>query len=188
MARGLFVCKFVINPTLKTIFILAAIVIPSYTSFGQNDTLGPQWPNQKFVRYIYNPQTKSTNASYDYSGLWDLDGDGIKDSVLFIGNSGAHTYFYLRIILSTEGTRQDFTTTYLDMPYLETIGNLKIMGKSPGVQFVVHDFDDDGILEMYLNFDNPFGSIPQSWKKKGVNSKYVILDFSEKKPVVKGYR
>ena len=38
----------------------------------------------------------------DYSGNWDIDGDGRKDSVLFIGNGGAHLYYHLRLRLSSE--------------------------------------------------------------------------------------
>jgi len=31
---------------------------------------------------------------------------------------------------------------------------------------LVDDFGDDGIPDLYLNFDNPFGYVPKEWQKR----------------------
>lgn len=55
---------------------------------------------------------------HDYSGNWDLDRDGIKDKLYFIGNNGAHLYYYLNITLSSDSTIQAFPFLQTDAPFL----------------------------------------------------------------------
>lgn len=145
-------------------------------------------PNQKYTKEIYDPVSELYNSSLDYSNMWDLDGDGKNDSVFFIGNGGAHVFYYLRVLLSSNSLVQDFPEVQLDMPYFNEKEVLDKYPSSPSVQFVVFDFDKDGTLDIYLNFDNHFGSIPKKWKRQGVTSKYVVMNFSEKKLKVKDYQ
>ena len=159
-------------------------------SYAQTDPIIadiPKWVNIEYMQDIYNPQTRSVNASYNYSNKWDLDGDNKKDSLFFIGNGAAHTYFFLRIMLSSDGLARDFSTVQIDMPYYLPVETLKQWGTNPGVQFVVHDLNNDGVQDIYLNFNNPFGYIPEAWKIKAVKTKYVLLSFSGKKLNVKDY-
>ena len=136
---------------------------------------------------IYNPRTKSINGSFNYSNKWDLDGDDKKDSLFFIGNGGVHAYFYLRIILSSDHVARDFTSIQLDMPYFHDKKLLEQYGKNPAIQFVVNDFDKNGIPDLFLNFNNPFGSIPKKLRRKSVTSKYIIMSFNGSKLNVRDY-
>jgi len=153
-------------------------------SYAQTDSVDadiPGWINRKYMQDIYNPETRSVNASYNYSNNWDLDGDNKKDSLFFIGNGGVHTYFYLRVMLSSDHVVRDFTFIQLDMPYLQDKKLLEKYGRNPGIQFVVSDFDKDGIPDLYLNFNNSFGYIPKSFWRKGITTKCILMNFSGSK-------
>jgi hypothetical protein len=108
--------------------------------------------------------------------------------MFFIGNGGAHSYFYPKIILSSNGLSYDFTSVQIDMPYFNSIETLNYWKLNPSVQFVVYDFNSNGSQDIYLNFNNSFSNIPIDWKKQSVKTKKVILDFSKKKLSVKDYR
>lgn len=73
------------------------------------------------------------------------------------------------------------------MPYFESKEALEKWDKHPGLQFVVDDFGDDGIPDLYLNFDNHFGHVPKEWQKKGVRTKYVVISCAGNKLNVKDY-
>lgn len=174
---------------LSLLVILVSLVCSSQAQQlpdGSYDT--PPILNNPYVKYIYDPTTLSTNFSYDYSNQWDLDGDGNNDSLYFIGNDGAHTYFYLRIILSTDHKVRDFTTPQIDFPLPGNKEALDKCGESPALQFVVHDFNKDGTSDIYLNFDNPYESIPKSWKQKGITKKCVVMSFAKGKLKISNYK
>ncbi len=144
----------------------------------------------KYEQYIYDPETGTTNFSYNYSGIWDFDGDGKKDSICFIGNGGAHVYFYLRIVLSSDGLLRDFRTVNMDFPLVTVKESLNKNGKKVLPQFVVHDFNNDGSPDIFLNFHDPYDAvnpIPKEWRKHGVKTEYVVMSFAENKLTVKDY-
>jgi hypothetical protein len=172
--------------SLSIIFLFLNLSI----GFAQTVSSGlepPSWPYSEYVVYRYDSTLQLKIPIYNYSNKWDLDGDNKNDSILFIGNGGAHTYFHLRIVLTKDNLIRDFPTFHLDMPYVGKIETLKEWGKHPGVQFVIHDFDSDGIDEIYLNIDNPFGSIPKKMKRQGLTSPYILIDFSENKLKVRNF-
>ncbi len=144
-------------------------------------------PYARYEAYIYNRQTKSKNLSYNYSNIWDLDGDDQKDSVYFLGNDGAHTYFYLRIILSSNNLQKDFMSAKIDIPYLPDTVSLEKLKRNPAVQFVVKDFNRDNIPDIYLNFDNNFSAVSGDWRKRGIRTKHVVISFKRGVVRVKDY-
>ena len=133
---------------------------------------------EPYAQNIYNPYTKSFNLSHNYSGKWDFDGDGKNDSLFFIGNGGAHAYFYPKIILSANGSEKNYPAVQLDMPYFKNRAVLNEYGKTPAVQLVIDDLDKDGITDIYFNFDHPSASVPKEWKRKGIHTKYVVVSFA----------
>lgn len=98
-----------------------------------------------------------------------------------------HTYFYLRVVLSSDHLVRDFTFIQLDMPYFQDKKLLEKYGKNPAIQFVVNDFDENGIPDLYLNFHNAFGSIPKALWRKGITTKYILMSFSGSKLKISNY-
>lgn len=170
-----------------TILLLTSTSVAANAQSDSTDMKEVDIPFSEYTEEIYNPETETKNTSYNYSNKWDFDGDEKNDSLLFIGNGGAHTYFYLQLTLSSDGIKRDFPNVQLDMPYPDSLESLKKWGKHSGVQLVVDDLDLDGISEIYLNFDNPFGAISAEWNKKGIKSKYVVIDFKNGKLIIKDY-
>lgn len=174
---------------MKFLILISYGLLMAELSYSQTDsaiTDMETW-NKEYLQDIYNPQTKSVNTSYNYSNKWDLDGDHKNDALFFIGNGGAHTYYFLRVKLSSDHLVRDFTSIQLDMPYFQDPKLLDEYGKSPAIQFVVKDLDKDGVLDLYLNFNNSFGSISKIFRQKGITSKYIILGFSDGKMKVSDY-
>jgi len=133
--------------------------------------------------YSYNDSTQI----HDYSGNWDFDGDGKKDSLYFIGNGAVHLYYHLRIILSSDNKIRDFSWLVLDLPYLGTFGELQKSGNKPSLQFLVHDFDSNGIDDIFLNFDIKYSPIPKEWNKRGVSSRYILMRYKNKHIVIENF-
>jgi len=88
----------------NTIFILNII---SFAAFSQDiDTL--EIPSNSFenVYRISNPTLKYSydeiSQIHNYSHNWDFDNDGIKDELYFVGTGGAHIYYFIGVILSSD--------------------------------------------------------------------------------------
>ena len=94
---------------MKLLFITFVCGILSMTLEAQTDHITNSYKETYDVsfpklKYSYD----SSGQTHDYSGNWDFDGDKKSDSLYFIGNGGAHLYFHLRLILSSEGIVRDF--------------------------------------------------------------------------------
>lgn len=165
-------------------------IIPGIMLAQENVPATDEPPTNSFKK-IFEKSNPSLQYSYnekrqvhDYSGNWDLDGDKKPDSVYFVGNGGAHLYFHLVIVLSTDPERKDFPFLVTDWPLLEPVDKLKKEGgrfvPASFPKFVVHDFDKDSLPEIYLNTDTSFAPVPAIWKKRGVTSQHVLIDYSKK--------
>ncbi len=174
---------------MKIPLLLLAYLIKVCSTTGQTvpDSSLVYNPDAKYGTYIYSPETNTKNFSYNYSNIWDLDGDKKLDSIYFIGNGGVHTYFFLRVILSSTNKTLDFLSAKVDMPYLTVIDASKKIEKNLAIQFVVGDLNNDSISDIYLNFDNHFGEISKRWRTKGIKTKYVVLSFSKGNFQIKDY-
>lgn len=162
-------------------------------SLAQSDSI-IEVPSNSFER-AYKKEYPDLNYSYndlsqthDYSNNWDFDGDGKNDSLIFIGNGGAHLYFHLQLRLSSDSKKYDFPFLAIDFPNLFTELELDSEGMPNTVQqFVVADFDDDKLPEIYISLDRQ-SEIPDDWKKKGLTSRLVIVDYSNGRLNLKNYR
>ena len=136
---------------MKRVFIVIVFFFFSKMVFSQNEfppnSLGEYFQNTTIsYRYIEETQT------HDYSGNWDIDGDGIKDSIMFVGTGGAHLYFQLHIYLSSEKKHYGIWFLDTDNPRLESIDLLKKNGyESYNPEFVVYDFNEDGLMDIYIS-------------------------------------
>jgi len=115
--------------------------------------------------YAYKYQGTTINYSYaensqthDYSNNWDFDGDGILDKIMFTGNGGAHLYY--RLLIHISGIDSFFYFPYLltDTPIYEPNDSLKSSKNGTFPVFVVNDFNDDEINDIYLHTKNDKGS------------------------------
>ena len=133
--------------------------------------------NRLPIHYSYD----STSQIHNYSGNWDFDKDGKKDAVFFIGTGGAHLYFYLRVVLSLDNKKRDFSFLEIDHPCAGDARELihDDFGLLPMFpQFVVHDFDSDSFDEIYLHIDQPtFSVMPMRYKRKVSYSRHILLKY-----------
>lgn len=142
------------------------------------------------INYSYSDSSKT----HDYSNNWDFDGDGKTDGLYFIGTGGVHSYFYLRIVLSSDKKIRNFSFLELDMPCIGDITELKNAKFYPSPffpKFVVDDFysgrlDDNANAKIYLHLDS-FTIIPTEWKKRGVTSHYLLLYFDKGEINIKNF-
>jgi len=140
------------------------------------------------ISYSYSDSLQTHN----YSGSWwYFDADDEPDNLLFVGTGGAHLYFHLRLVLSSDSVAMDFPELLLDMPLVQTIEDLKREKFYPPpvlTQFVVDDFDSDGKDEIFLNLDrNTFSVVLEGLKDKGVTSRYILVDFNMNEVELKNF-
>ncbi len=135
---------------------------------------------------------------YDYSDNWDIDGDGTTDGIYFLGSDGAHIYYSLRIVLSSDKKVKDFPYLSIDCPYI--FGNIDSLKKEnffppPDFpQFVVDNFynshlgDDNLDDKIYIHLDLPtFLAVEPELKKLGVTSSYILLRYKKGKFIIKNF-
>jgi hypothetical protein len=166
------------------------------TTYAQSDTVPgnscqPYFDSKKIsIHYSYS----TSNQTHDYSNNWDFDADGKTDELYFIGTGGAHLYFYLRIVLSSDKKVRNFPFLNLDFPCLGDIAELKNAKFYPTPafpQFVVDNFPTGGLRDnandkIYLHLDN-YSTIPTKWKKRGVNSRYLLLQYDKGEMTIKNF-
>lgn len=169
----------------KTILTILSILIFTVINAQTDSTKTEhvELPNAEYTVYQYDSVLQVDIITYQYSNLWDLDNDGIADSVSFIGNGGAHTYFYLEVWLSSSNEWTVYPTFQIDMPYLNEMDTINEI-----TQFTVFDFDKDGKDEIYLNIDNPFGSIPEKLKTAGLTSKQILFEVENNKLIIRNLK
>jgi hypothetical protein len=179
---------------LLLIFIMSAWIITSAQPSGivlqQGNSCHSYFKNKKIsIRYSYRASTQT----HDYSNNWDFDGDGKTDGLYFIGTGGAHLYFYLRIVLSSDKKKRNFSFLELDMPCLGSIDELKNSKLYPNPafpQFVVDDFiskTNNKTDKIYLRLDKHF-NLPLKWKKRGINSSCLLLKYEKGEMVLEDFK
>src|SRR5438876_147936 len=81
---------------------------------------------------------------HDYSNNWDFDKDGKTDNVYFIGTGGAHLYYYLRVVLSSDNIVRNFPFIQSDFPVLPKDDELNKIGYRPGKKQTYFAVFNDG--------------------------------------------
>src|SRR5688572_26469398 len=102
--------------------------------------------NPKLV-YSYDNISKIHN----YSNNWDFDKDGIKDEVYFIGTGGAHLYYFLKVVLSSDEKSREFKFVESDFPILTATDTLNF-DKIP-VGFVVAELGNNLTPSIIVRLD-----------------------------------
>ena len=134
--------------------------------------------NNPSLKYKYDNQTQTHN----YSDNWDLDKDGKTDQVYFIGTGGAHLYFYLRIILSSDNKVRDLNFIQSDNPVLPAGTEMEKANYVPeknNTSFSVFTNKDKSKSVFVKIDDSSFETEKSILKKKGVKTKYLVIYFKD---------
>src|SRR5215510_7068458 len=119
---------------MRPTFAVLILFFVSTISYSQTDS-----NTYNSFESIYKKRNPSLNYKYnrekqihDYSNNWDLDNDSKPDQIYFVGTGGAHLYYYLRVILSTDNVVRNFPFIESDFPALPADEELKDPGFKPG--------------------------------------------------------
>lgn len=164
------------------------IFLTIFPAIAQTDSLSGSFEK------TYRKTNRTLNYSYDndkqvhnYSNNWDLDNDGINDEVFFIGTGGAHLYYFLRVVLSSDKKVRDFTHLQSDFPILssdEESGRADFDPKNNLTQFAV--LDKDNRKAVFIRLDNSsFLTNEKYLKRNGVKTNLILLTFSNGKAICK---
>ena len=129
------------------------------------------------IQYSYD----SEKQVHSYGNNWDLDKDGKKDQVWFVGTGGAHLYFFLRVELSSSGKTHSFPFLELDYPRLDP--GVKAKGNSPdslafNFPFFIIQSTKNADIGIGVRLDNQtFIANQKELKKRGIKSPVVVLSF-----------
>jgi len=126
------------------------------------------------LRYSYDEKQQIHNYSYN----WDFDGDGKKDQLYFVGNKGAHLYYFLRIGVSSEDIITSFPTVESDFPFLPSEKEFSKKDFDPvrsHAYFAVGDFNKDSVADIFLQIDKIPGRPSKGQKLEPFN--YLFVSF-----------
>lgn len=134
---------------------------------------------------FYRKTNPSLKYSYDnisqihnYSDNWDFDKDGIKDKLYFVGKGGAHLYYFLKVILSTDNKSREYNFIELDSPILTATDTLNFT-KTP-VGFVVSEYGKNLTPSIIIRLDsNTFSDNKLLLTKMKIKSKNIVLSFDD---------
>lgn len=149
----------------------------------QSDSTGIEIPEQEYTVERYDSILQLNLIDYHYGHLWDLDNDGLMDEIRFISNGGAHCYYHLQLRLSSRLKAIEFVAFQIDMPYLFDSQNFNDV-----VPFLVMDFNQDGIDEVYLNLNNHFAQIPDILRRQGISSNKIIINCANDRIEIRDYK
>jgi hypothetical protein len=161
-------------------FFLTGVTITALSQ--QVDSLGN--PSNSFENNYSksNPTLKysydNTSQTHDYSNNWDFDKDGINDEVYFIGTGGAHLYYFLKVVLSTDHKPRKFDFIQSDFPLLTATDTLTFDKTAFG--FVVTEFGKNLTPTIIVRLDKQTFYGNKELKKRKVKTKNVLVSFENR--------
>lgn len=168
---------------MKFLFTIILIILTSTGFSQQTDSL--KIPSNSFEN-SYRKSNPNLTYSYDdisqihnYSNNWDLDKDGIKDEVYFVGTGGAHLYYFLKVVLSTDKISREFNFIQSDFPFLTASDTLNIEKTILG--FVVTDLGKDLTPTIIVRLDEQTFYDNKELKKRNIKTKNVVVSFENGK-------
>jgi hypothetical protein len=146
---------------------------------------------------IYKKRNPTLNYKYDrekqihdYSNNWDLDNDNKPDQIYFVGTCGAHLYYFLRVILSSDNVARDYSFIESDFPALPPEEELKNPDFKPNdkTHFAIFDHGRGSTNDIYVWLDQQtFDTAKKRLKRKGVTTNQMLITFRKGKIIFRGY-
>ncbi|MCW3073926.1 MAG: hypothetical protein JWP69_995 [Flaviaesturariibacter sp.] len=165
-----------------TTFLLTTLTLTVFAQ--QADTIGIASNSFENSYRKLNPTLKysydNTSQTHNYSNNWDFDKDGINDEVYFIGTGGAHLYYFLKVVLSTDHKPREFDFIQSDLPSLTATDTLNFDKTSLG--FVVTDFGKNLTPTIIVRLDEQTFYDNKELKKRKIKTKNVLVSFENGKP------
>ncbi len=117
---------------------------------------------------------------HNYSNNWDFDNDGIKDQIYFVGTGGAHIYYFLRIVLSSDKKVRDVNFILSDFPFLnETI---KLNSEKSNVGFAVLNIEKELVPSIIVRLDeSTFDAFKKEFMKENIKTRNSLISFKNGK-------
>ena len=117
---------------------------------------------------------------HNYSNNWDFDKDGIKDELYFIGTGGAHLYYFLKVVLSSDKLSREFNFIQSDFPFLTATDTLNI--KKTVLGFVVADISKNSIPTIIVRLDNStYYANKKEFTKQKIKTRNISISFKNGK-------
>lgn len=166
----------------KKLLITTMLTMSNFIVFAQqkisisNSFEGYYRKSNPALKYSYD----SISQVHNYSDNWDFDQDCIKDQVYFVGTGGAHLYYFLKIILSSDNKPRLFDFIESDFPLLTATDTLNF-AETP-VGFVVADIGKNLTPAIIVRLDdNTYYADKEILAKKKVKTKNIIVRFENGK-------
>ena len=163
----------------KTYCILLILFIGRVGS-AQSNSFEEKYKENPTINYSYDENKQVHN----YSNNWDFDNDGINDELYFVGTGGAHLYFFLRLILSSDKVVRDFPYLISDYPILPSGENFNPKED----YFAVLDIKKNNNKAIFIRLDAPsFFISTDILKRKRVKTNLIVLTLKNGKAVLKDF-
>jgi hypothetical protein len=161
-------------------FILNAISFAAYSQHAEKIDI----PSNSFENEyrISNPTLKynydEISQIHNYSHNWDFDTDGIKDQIYFVGTGGAHIYYFLRVIFSSDKKVRDIKFIQSDFPLLKATDSLNSEKKPHG--FTVKNLGKELTSSIIVRLDeSTFDAFKKELMKQNIKTKNCSISFKD---------
>jgi len=177
---------------MRSILVFIILLSATINVLSQSDSLSNSFDEHykktnPTITYKYD----NKKQIHDYSNNWDFDKDGKLDNLYFVGTGGAHLYYFLRIVLSSDNIRRDFPFIESDFPILPKEYELNKTDYRPTSDqtfFAVFNNNKENDLTIFVKLDKATYAVTnQALKKKGVTTSLVTVSFKKGKAVLKDF-
>ncbi len=163
-------------------FILNAISFAVYSQHAEKIDI----PSNSFENEyrISNPTLKYSydeiSQIHNYSNNWDFDNDGIKDQIYFVGEGGAHIYYFLQVVLSSDKKVRDLNFIESDFPFLnETI---KLNSEKTNAGFAVLNIEKELTPSIIVRLDeSTYYAFKKELMKENIKTQNCLISFKNGK-------
>jgi hypothetical protein len=117
---------------------------------------------------------------HNYSHNWDFDNDGIKDELYFVGTGGAHIYYFLRVILSSDKKVRDLNFIQSDFPLLRKTYTLN--SEKTIVGFTVKNLGNESTPTIIIQLDeSTIDAYNKKLMKQNIKTRNYMINFKNGK-------